>query len=174
MKDELFSQLDSGEKEYVAGRILDEVKGRMLEDITLLETSKALGKNYHVFKYQFGKGEYDMVIYDRKNKCCAVYEIKHSSEYVREQGRHLMNEEMLKLTTPRYGKLAGRYVLYLGQPMDTEDGIAYRNAEEFLKMLPQIRLDSGLEKKRHKEIREDEPEENESQEEEQPEMSPVM
>jgi len=58
--------------------------------------------------------------------------------------------------------------------MDTEDGIAYRNAEEFLKMLPQIRLDSGLEKKRHKEIREDEPEENESQEEEQPEMSPVM
>lgn len=29
--------------------------------------------------------------------------------------------------------------------MDSEDGIAYRNAEEFLKKLPNISLNSGLE-----------------------------
>ena len=29
--------------------------------------------------------------------------------------------------------------------MDTEDGIAYRNAEQFLKTLPEITLASGLE-----------------------------
>ena len=29
--------------------------------------------------------------------------------------------------------------------MDTEDGIAYRNAEKFLKDLPGIRLESGME-----------------------------
>ena len=51
-----------------------------------------------------------------------------------------MNENKLSLTTPRFGKLVGRYVLYLGEEMDTEDGIAYRNAEKFLKDLPDIRL----------------------------------
>ena len=64
---------------------------------------------------------------------------------VLEQGRHLMDEEKLSLTTHRYGSLVGRYVLYLGENMDSEDGIAYRNAEEFLKNLPNISLNSGLE-----------------------------
>ena len=56
-----------------------------------------------------------------------------------------MYQEKLALTTPHYGKLVGRYVLYLGENMDSEDGIAYRNAEEFLKKLPDISLNSGLE-----------------------------
>ena len=84
-----------------------------------------------------------MVVRDCRNNTCAVYEIKHSREYVRGQGRHLMDEEMLKLASSRFGTLVGRYVLYLGEAMDTDDGIAYRNAEEFLKTLPQIKLDSG-------------------------------
>ncbi|MBQ6833783.1 MAG: ATP-binding protein, partial [Lachnospiraceae bacterium] len=171
MKHEQFNVLESERKLYITERILDDVRGRMLEDIILLETAKALGKNYDVFKYQFVSGEYDMVIYDRKNNCCAAYEIKHSREYVREQGRHLMNEEMLKLTSPRYGKLVGRYVLYIWNALDTENGIAYRNAEEFLKTLPQIRLDSGLEEKQHSAIREEESEENEVEEEEQSGMT---
>lgn len=145
MKDEDFELLPNEEKQYVAERILEEVRGRMLEDIILLETSKALGKNYDVFKLQFIKGEFDMVIYNKINNSCAIYEIKHSKEYVPEQGRHLMDEEKLSLTTPRYGSLVGRYVLYLGENMDSEDGIAYRNAEEFLKNLPNISLNSGLE-----------------------------
>ena len=57
-----------------------------------------------------------------------------------------MNKEMLALTTPRFGTLEGRYVLYLGEDIDTEDGIAYRNAENFLNSLPNISLTSGLEK----------------------------
>ena len=145
MKDEDFELLPNEEKQYVSDRILEEVRGRMLEDIILLETSKALGKNYDVFKLQFIKGEFDMVIYNKMNNTCAIYEIKHSKEYVREQGRHLMDENKLTLTTPRYGSLVGRYVLYLGENMDSEDGIAYRNAEEFLKNLPNISLNSGLE-----------------------------
>ena len=116
----------------------------MLEDIILLETSKALGKNYNVFKLQFKRGEFDMVIYDKKENACGIYEIKHSSEYVREQARHLMDEEKIALTTPRYGQLVKRYVLYLGDNMDTEDGILYRNAEEFLKKLPEFTLDDEL------------------------------
>ncbi len=145
MKDNTFKKLDLEERKYVSERILEEVRGRMLEDIILLESMKALGNNYYVFKLQFRSGEFDMVIRDDSNNTCAIYEIKHSKEYVQEQGRHLMDEEKLALTTPHYGKLVGRYVLYLGENMDSEDGIAYRNAEEFLKNLPNINLNSGLE-----------------------------
>ena len=145
MQDETFGQLTEDERTFITDRILEEVRGRMLEDIVLLETMKALGRNYDVFKYQFATGEYDMLIYGRNERGCAAYEIKHSDKCVSEQSRHLRNENMLSLTTPRFGKLEGRYVLYLGENKDTEDGIAYRNAEQFLKALPEISLTSGLE-----------------------------
>ena len=145
LEDDEFQSLPDEEKEYVTERILEEVRGRMMEDIILLESAKALGKNYKVFKLQFRAGEFDMVIRDKINNTCAIYEIKHSKEYVREQGCHLMDENKLTLTTPRYGSLVGRYVLYLGENMDSEDGIAYRNAQDFLKNLPNISLNSGLE-----------------------------
>ena len=74
-----------------------------------------------------------MVICDNQNHTCDIYEIKHSKECVREQARHLMNEEMVNLTSHRFGKMNGRYVLYLGEEMDTEDEIRYRNEERFLK-----------------------------------------
>lgn len=145
MQYETFGQLTEDEKTFITDRILEEVRGRMLEDIVLLETMKALGRNYDVFKYQFATGEYDMLIYGRNERGCAAYEIKHSDKCVSEQSRHLRNENMLLLTTPRFGTLEGRYVLYLGENKDTEDGIAYRNAEQFLKALPEISLTSGLE-----------------------------
>lgn len=140
MKDDYFKELNVEQKQYVANRILEEVRGRMLEDIILLETSKALGKNYSVFKLQFNNGEFDMVIRDESNNTCAIYEIKHSKECVREQAKHLMNEEMLAMTIPRFGSLQGRYVLYLGENIDTDDGIKYRNVEEFLKKLPDFTM----------------------------------
>lgn len=145
MKDETFLTLGHGQKTAVTERLLEEVRGRMMEEIILLETAKALGRNYDVFKLMFARGEFDMVIFDKKNAVCAVYEIKHSNKCVWEQARHLADEEKLGLTTPRFGKLAGRYVLYLGENLDTGEGIAYRNAEQFLKSLPEITLASGLE-----------------------------
>lgn len=145
MKDDYFKTLEEEKRTFITERILEEVRGRMLEDIVMLEATRALPKQYKVFKLVFRIGEFDMVIYDRENNSCAAYEIKHSSQYVREQARHLMDQEKLAMLTPRYGTLAGRYVLYLGENMDTEDGIAYRNAEQFLKALPEITLASGLE-----------------------------
>lgn len=140
MKDMVFSQLDAALRAAVTESILEQVRGRMLEDIILLETSKALGKRYEVFKLQFQRGEYDMVIYDSKENNCALYEVKHSKVCVRDQTNHLRNEEFLKHTSHRFGELVGRYVLYLGEDLDTEDGIAYRNAETYLKQLPTINL----------------------------------
>lgn len=136
MQDPTFGQLTIRERSFVTERILEEVRGRMLEDIVLSETMKALGDDYSVFKYRFSAGEYDMVIYHNRNNTCAIYEIKHSDKRAPEQYRHLINEEMLNLTTPMFGTLLGKFVLYLGEDTDTEEGVAYRNAETFLKTLP--------------------------------------
>ena len=136
MQDPIFGQLTFQERHFVTERILEEVRGRMLEDIVLSETMKAIGNDYLVFKYRFSAGEYDMVIYDNRNNACAIYEIKHSDKRVPDQCRHLLSEEMLNLTTPMFGTLLGKFVLYFGEDIDTEEGIAYRNAESFLQALP--------------------------------------
>ena len=141
MKDDLFRLLGEADREYITGRLLEEVRGRMLEDIVLLETGKALDpKRYRVFKLLFRRGEYDMVVYDRRENRCAAYEIKHSGEIVREQARHLMDAEKLSMLRQRFGEVAERTVLYLGEPLEAEDGIVYRNAEQFLKELPAYEL----------------------------------
>lgn len=147
MRDATFSELFEDQRRMITERILEEVRGRMLEDIIRLETAKALpAKKYKVFKLEFDGGEFDLAIRDQDTNTCALYEIKHSTQCVRQQARHLLNEEVCAKAAWRYGSIVGRYVLYLGEDLDTEDGIAYRNAEQFLKQLPGITLESGLEK----------------------------
>ncbi len=102
MKDEYFMLLSEQEKAYISNRILEEVRGRMMEDIVLLETYKALNnKRYQVFKLRFERGEFDMVVYDKESFECRIYEIKHSKEIAKEQVRHLVNQEMLSITEKR-------------------------------------------------------------------------
>jgi len=140
MKDTLFRSLSEKERGNISDRILEEVRGRMLEDIVLLETTKALDSRYKVCKLQFAGGKFDMLIYDREENCCAAFEIKHSKQMAPEQARHLRDPEKCALTERRFGRPVGRYVLYLGKNVNAGDGIVYRNAEEFLKELPSIQL----------------------------------
>lgn len=141
LKDELFLTLSEWEKDMVAGRILEEVRDRMLEDIVLLETTKTLDtRRYKVCKLQFTAGEFDMLIYDRQENCCAAFEVKHSSQAVSEQARHLQDEEKCALTQRRFGDLVGKYALYLGKDLDAGNGIIFRNAEKFLVSLPEFTL----------------------------------
>lgn len=144
MKDELFLTLSERDRDAVTSRILEEVRGRMLEDIVLLETSRALGQRYKVCKLQFASGEFDMVVYDRHENCCAAFEVKHSSQAVLEQARHLRDMEKCALTQRRFGELVGRYVIYLGEDLDAGDGIVYRNAERFLETLPEFTLRANM------------------------------
>ena len=62
IQDNRFRNLSFNERKRVTERILDEVKGRMMEDIVLLET-KLSKKNCEVFRLQFAVGEYDMVVF---------------------------------------------------------------------------------------------------------------
>lgn len=135
LKDPQFSVLSEYEKTQVTDRILEEVRGRMMEDIVLLETMKAADKNHRVFKLQFEAGEFDMVIYDQKENCCEIFEIKHSSEQVPLQYRHLIDEDKCRRTERRFGPIQRRYVLYRGEDIQLENGVQYRNVEAFLKGL---------------------------------------
>ncbi|MDO4478406.1 MAG: AAA family ATPase [Lachnospiraceae bacterium] len=131
--DETFSALSFDERRFVKERIISEIKGRMMEDIVLLETTKAEPRK-RVFVLQFPVSEFDMVVADDENGTCSLYEIKHSREMAPEQRRHLENEEKCALTEHRFGTITGRYVLYRGDETEV-DGIRYLNVEEYLKSL---------------------------------------
>lgn len=127
----------SKERETVTQKLLEEVKGRMLEDIVLYETKRSLGDAYEVLKYKFGSsdGEFDMVVYDRSCHTCRVYEIKHSSKQVPAQAKHLLDDIKVRAVADEYAEVVERCVLYLG-PTDLSQPIHYRNVEEYLKELP--------------------------------------
>lgn len=131
--DEKFSELSIVERQRILDRLLNEIRGRMMEDIILLETKIACPEK-KVFKLQFSIGEFDMVVFDPKNLNCNIYEVKYSKERVTEQSRHLTDEEKCAMTSHRYGQIQGKYVIYRGESGDLE-GIRYLNVEEYLKSL---------------------------------------
>ena len=134
LEDGEFQELSIDERNAVIERILSDIKGRMMEDIVLLETKIANPKK-QVFQLQFVVGEFDMVVADNANATCEIYEVKHSKEQAKEQFRHLIDEEKLRNTEFRYGKITKRAVIYRGENATLENGIEYRNVEEYLKSL---------------------------------------
>ena len=133
LQDEKFSNFSVTERAYILDRILSEVKGRMLEEIVLLET-KIANPQKQVFKLQFSTGEFDMVVADKKTLTCEIYEIKYSKEIVEKQYQHLTDVKKCEDTAFRFGEIKGRYVIYRGETTEV-DGIKYVNAEEYLKSL---------------------------------------
>ncbi len=134
LEDELFQGLSIDERNTIIERILSDIKGRMMEDIVLLET-KIANPNKQVFQLQFAVGEFDMVIADTANASCEIYEVKHSKECVKEQYRHLIDDDKLKKTEFRYGKIMRKVVVYRGEDLILDNGIEYRNVEDYLKSL---------------------------------------
>jgi len=132
--DEQFQNISAADRGEVAERILNEIRGRMMEDIVVLETRIAKSDQY-VFRLQYPVGEFDMVIVDPKRIECELYEIKHSDKMVPNQYRFLEEKEKLEEAEFRYGKIRKRAVIYRGQSMVLENGIEYLNVEEYLKSL---------------------------------------
>ena len=131
--DETFSALSLPERTAVQERILTEIKGRMLEDIVLLET-KTANPGKEVFVLQFPIGEFDMVVFDPAAGSCQIFEIKHSKEITPFQYRHLIDSEKCAQTEHRYGPITGKFVLYRGEDQ-LLNGIQYQNVEEYLRNL---------------------------------------
>ena len=132
--DEQFQSISATDRGWGAERILDEIKGRMMEDIVLLET-KMSKPGKQVFRLQFPIGEYDMVVVDPETIECEVYEIKHSAERVPTQYRFLEDAEKLASVEFRYGRVKKKAVIYRGQSAILDNGIEYLNVEDYLKSL---------------------------------------
>ena len=130
--DEQFQGISAVDREWISERILDEIRGRMMEDIVLLET-RMVRPDKRVFRLQFTIGEFDMAVADQNVPECEIYEIKHSTEAVPEQYRFLDDPVKLKATEFRYGTIRKRAVIYRGQSMTLENGIEYLNVEEYLR-----------------------------------------
>jgi len=133
LQDEKFSALSAIERSRILARILSEIKGRMMEDIVLLET-KLARPDKEVFKLQFAVGEFDMVIHDPVALTCEICEVKYSREVVPNQYRHLIDPEKCAETEHRFGPITGRFVIYRGEAAESE-GVRYLNVEEYLKSL---------------------------------------
>lgn len=131
--DARFQELSVLERQRILERMLNEIRGRMMEEIVLLET-KIAKPDKKIFKLQFAIGEFDMVVFDSKTLSCEIYEVKHSMEQVSEQYRHITNEEKCAMTSHRYGEIKGRYVIYRGDDA-VVDGVQYLNVEKYLKAL---------------------------------------
>lgn len=133
MKDDIFRELSLRERNRVTERILNDIRGRMMEDIVVLET-QIVKPNCEVFKLVFATGEFDMVVFEPDNECCSIYEIKHSTEIVANQYRHLVDENKCKETEFRFGDIKGKYVIYRGESCIV-DGVQYVSVEEYLRNL---------------------------------------
>ena len=131
MMDDIFKNISAIDRKRITDKILDDVKGRILEEIVLLETKKA-NPEKDIFKLKVAVGEFDMVVYDSENVNCKIYEIKHSKEVSKEQHHHFVDTKKCEQTEFRYGKILSKVVLYRGKNSETEEGILYRNVEEYL------------------------------------------
>lgn len=131
--DASFQSISAMERKRIIDRILDEIRGRMMEEIVLLETMKANPKK-EVFKLTFAVGEFDMVVHDPESMTCEIFEIKHSTEIAEQQYRHLIDEQKFKDTEFRFGTITRRAVIYRGE--DAKEGeISYLNVEKYLNSL---------------------------------------
>ena len=132
MQDAYFASISEADKAYITGKILDDVKGRMLEDIVLLEVRKTAPSTMEAFKFKFDAGgEFDMVIYDKASQNCRIYEIKHSTEANEKQTLYLRDAEKCQIVENRFGPISGKFVLYRGKDTFAE-GVQYLNVENFL------------------------------------------
>ena len=131
--DREFQDISKVDRNFITERILDEIKGRMMEDIILLETMMA-NPEKEVFRLQFAVGEFDMVIADPESATCEIYEIKHSTEAVPEQFKNLTDTDKCEKTEFRYGRITRKAVIYRGKDREEEE-VEYLNAEDYLRRL---------------------------------------
>lgn len=135
MHDDAFSAFSERERSLACEKILEEVRGRMMEDIVLLETARSLSRLERAFKLVLGRSEYDMVIFSSESLDCEAYEIKHSDVIVPRQYHVLEDPDACQALEHRYGPITRKCVIYRGENRRLENGVEYQNVADYLKRL---------------------------------------
>lgn len=123
-----FYDLSAAESSFLIRLLTNDVKGRMLEEIALLD---AKHRGLRCFKASFLSGEYDMVLYDEETNKSSIFEIKHSDKTHDAQRRFLLDPALTEIYEKRFGPIAKRVVLYRGEDMEVGE-VSYRNIAKFL------------------------------------------
>lgn len=132
---ERFSVLSQMEKKEFRERILMEVRGRMLEEMVLMETEKALSGRYQVFKMQLATGEFDMVVYDTEDNNCTLCEVRGSNTVVSNRYRRVPDMEKYRQIEKRFGPIRERFMLCRDPNIQDSAGGKYCSIEEYLRSL---------------------------------------
>lgn len=135
------SELSRSDREFLATKLQEKVFGDMTEHIVQFDTMQALdNNNFYVCKPEFSVdgesfGEYDLLIFDKRQKAYYGFEVKHSMETHPDQYKTLENQEIAEVLNYQYGKRENVAVLYRGPSGLTEDNRVYLNITDFLKSL---------------------------------------
>ena len=127
------------EREELSKVLLNDIKGRILEDIIFYQLSKDadFNKDYVLdkFKTAAADGEFDIVCIHRRSNEAVVMEVKHSAKRVEKQTRHLNNAQCCQeFEAWAHTKIAGKMVVYMGETVDEKCfNVNYVGAEDLLK-----------------------------------------
>lgn len=117
----------------------------MLEEIVFLETEKALGSNYKVYKLQFHAEDFDMVVYDTAANSCTVCEIRgNAAGNSGNAYRRLPDAERRRQIERRFGVIKEHFILSREPESRRENGRLYCRVEDYLKSLNDITGEGGI------------------------------
>lgn len=137
MEKPYYSELSKEVKRFMGQKLEEKIKGDMTEQIIAFDVSKALPYDrYDVVKPSFtiegqSGGEYDMLVYDKKDDLYWGFEIKHTTNAFYKQEQHLQNDFITAFMDKKYGKREHVCVLYRGNPFVSSTGTIYLNITDF-------------------------------------------
>ena len=144
------SHMNHAEREYLSTKLEEKIFGDMTEAIVQFDTQRDLDeKRYSVYKPEFvidgdTKGEYDMLIYDKRKNSYFGFEVKHTDNpylcFDKEgkyegQDKNLLNNDIREVIDADFGKREHVCVLYNGKPFSAPTGTTFLNIGSFLRSL---------------------------------------
>ena len=106
-----------------------------MKDIVLFETGRGVSERYRAFRLHLPEGSFDMVVYDKEQNQCTVFEIIDEKEVQQKNYKNLIDDAKINELEKRYGKITTKYILYRGEDYFEDDKIVYMNVENYLKSL---------------------------------------
>ena len=130
--DKYFDTASIDEEKRITDKIYNAVKMRIYTDTIFLDMDNSIKYNEEVFRYNFYEHlEHYFVHYDYGDNVYRIYEIRYDDKLINKKTSALFDKEKFTYINKKYGKIAGRYVIYLGESK-TVDGVEYKNVEDFL------------------------------------------
>jgi len=127
------AMLGAAERKMLRDRALNDIREQVLEDAVLLETHRRLASDdIAVVRVEAGANRLGMVIADRNELTCELYETRLADDRDVRHLVHLTDYRFLDALEHRYGTVTDRFVLYNGRDARHPSGVSYRNVGAFL------------------------------------------